>query len=94
MVKESGKNGYSYKTYKEVVKNGEVVEKKEISKSYYLPKSKILVVGTGSSSKSNDDDEDNNSKSCKSSKKSKDSKDSKKSKDSKDSKRSKDKKKS
>ena len=94
VVKESGKNGYSYKTYKEVVKNGEVVEKKEISKSYYLPKSKILVVGTGSSSKSNDDDEDNNSKSCKSSKKSKDSKDSKKSKDSKDSKRSKDKKKS
>lgn len=97
VVKESGKNGYSYKTYKEVVKNGEVVEKKEISKSYYVPKSKVLVVGTGSSSKSNDDDEDNNSKSSKSSKsskKSKDSKDSKKSKDSKDSKKSKDKKKS
>ena len=97
VVKESGKNGYSYKTYKEVVKNGEVVEKKEISKSYYVPKSKVLVVGTGSSSKSNDDDEDNNSKSSKSSKsskKSKDSKDSKKSKDSKDSKKSKGKKKS
>lgn len=94
VVKESGKNGYSYKTYKEVVKNGEVVEKKEISKSYYVPKSKVLVVGTGSSSKSNDDDEDNNSKSSKSSKKSKDSKDSKKSKDTKDSKKSKDKKKS
>ncbi len=94
VVKESGKNGYSYKTYKEVVKNGEVVEKKEISKSYYFPKSKVLVVGTGSSSKSNDDDEDNNSKSSKSSKKSKDSKDSKKSKDTKDSKKSKDKKKS
>ena len=94
VVKESGKNGYSYKTYKEVVKNGEVVEKKEISKSYYVPKSKVLVVGTGSSSKSNDDDEDNNSKSSKSSKKSKDSKDSKKSKGSKDSKKSKDKKKS
>lgn len=94
VVKESGKNGYSYKTYKEVVKNGEVVEKKEISKSYYVPKSKVLVVGTGSSSKSNDDDEDNNSKSSKSSKRSKDSKDSKKSKDTKDSKKSKDKKKS
>ena len=94
VVKESGKNGYSYKTYKEVVKNGEVVEKKEISKSYYVPKSKVLVVGTGSSSRSNDDDEDNNSKSSKSSKRSKDSKDSKKSKDSKDSKKSKDKKKS
>ena len=94
VVKESGKNGYSYKTYKEVVKNGEVVEKKEISKSYYVPKSKVLVVGTGISSKSNDDDEDNNSKSSKSSKRSKDSKDSKKSKDSKDSKKSKDKKKS
>lgn len=94
VVKESGKNGYSYKTYKEVVKNGEVVEKKEISKSYYIPKSKVLVVGTGTSSNDRDDDEDNNSKSSKTSKKSKDSKESKKSKDSKDSKKSKDKKKS
>lgn len=91
VVKEGGKNGYSYKTYKEVIKNGEVLEKKEISSSYYVPKSKVLVVGTGKSSKSNDDDEDNNNKS---SKKSKDTKDSKKSKDSKDSKKSKDKKKS
>ena len=77
VVKESGKNGYSYKTYKEIVKNGEVVEKKEISKSYYVPKSKVLVVGTGVSSNDNDDEDNNN----KSSKKSKDTKDSKKSKD-------------
>lgn len=90
VVKESGKNGYSYKTYKEVVKNGEVVEKKEISKSYYVPKSKVLVVGTGTSSNDKDDEDNDN----KSSKKSKDSKDSKKSKDTKDSKKSKNKKKS
>lgn len=77
VVKESGKSGYSYKTYKEIVKNGEVVEKKEISKSYYVPKSKVLVVGTGVSSNDNDDEDSNSNNS----KKSKDTKDSKKSKD-------------
>ncbi|MBS5946346.1 MAG: VanW family protein, partial [Peptoniphilus harei] len=56
-VRESGARGYSYKTYKEIIKNGEVVEKKEISKSYYLPKDKVVVVGTGTT---NDDDSENN----------------------------------
>ena len=56
-VKESGARGYSYKTYKEIIKNGEVVDKKEISKSYYLPKDKVVVVGTGTGS-SNDKDKD------------------------------------
>lgn len=56
-VKESGARGYSYKTYKEIIKNGEVVDKKEISKSYYLPKDKVVVVGTGTT---NDDDSENN----------------------------------
>ena len=77
VVKESGKRGYSYKTYKEIIKNGEVLEKSEISKSYYVPKSKVLVVGTGASSKDNDDNDKDNNKS----KDSKRSKDSKKSKD-------------
>lgn len=57
-VKESGAKGYSYKTYKEIIKNGEIVEKKEISKSYYFPKDKVVVVGTGSPSDKEDNDED------------------------------------
>ena len=57
-VKESGAKGYSYKTYKEIIKNGEVVDKKEISKSYYVPKDKVVVVGTGSPSDKEDNDED------------------------------------
>lgn len=56
-VRESGSRGYSYKTYKEIIKNGEVVEKKEISKSYYVPKDKVVVVGTGTT---NDDESENN----------------------------------
>lgn len=56
-VKESGKNGYSYKTYKEIIKNGEVVEKKEISRSYYVPKDKVILVGTG---EGNSKDKENN----------------------------------
>lgn len=56
-VRESGARGYSYKTYKEIIKNGEVVDKKEISKSYYLPKDKVVVVGTGTT---NDDDSEDN----------------------------------
>lgn len=77
VVKESGKRGYSYKTYKEIIKNGEVLEKSEISKSYYVPKSKVLVVGTGTSSKDNDDDNDKDNNKSKDSKRSKDSKKSK-----------------
>lgn len=58
LVRESGKNGYSYKTYKEIIKNGEVLEKKEISNSYYVPKDKVLVVGTGISDDADDVDEE------------------------------------
>ncbi len=58
VVRESGKKGYSYKTYKEIIKNGEVLEKKEISNSYYVPKDKVLVVGTGTSNDTEEEDED------------------------------------
>lgn len=58
VVRESGKRGYSYKTYKEIIKNGEVVEKKEISNSYYVPKDKVLVVGTGTTNNNDNEDED------------------------------------
>lgn len=58
VVRESGKKGYSYKTYKEIIKDGEVLEKKEISNSYYVPKDKVLVVGTGISDDADEEDED------------------------------------
>lgn len=58
LVRESGKKGYSYKTYKEIIKDGEVLEKKEISNSYYVPKDKVLVVGTGISDDADEEDED------------------------------------
>lgn len=58
VVRESGKRGYSYKTYKEIIKNGEVLEKKEISNSYYVPKDKVLVVGTGTTNNNVNEDED------------------------------------
>lgn len=57
-VRESGARGYSYKTYKEIIKNGEVVDKKEISKSYYVPKDKVVVVGTGTGNTKDNDDKD------------------------------------
>lgn len=58
VVRESGKRGYSYKTYKEIIKNGEVLEKKEISNSYYVPKDKVIVVGTGTTNNNDNEDED------------------------------------
>lgn len=58
VVRESGKKGYSYKTYKEIIKDGEIIEKKEISNSYYVPKDKVLVVGTGISDDADEEDED------------------------------------
>lgn len=55
-VEKSGSKGYSYKTYKEKVKDGEVVERTELNTSYYIPQDRIILVGEGTSS-----DEDNNS---------------------------------
>lgn len=56
IVKQSGSKGYSYKTYKEILKDGKVIDKRQISKSYYVPKDKIVVVGTGNESDENDED--------------------------------------
>ena len=57
-VKESGHNGYSYRTYKEIIKDGQVLEKKQISTSTYIGRDRVLLVGTRSSggdSKQNDE---------------------------------------
>ena len=45
-IEKKGANGYSYETYKEIIKNGEVVEEKRISRSYYIPQDKVIVIGT------------------------------------------------
>jgi len=58
-VEQRGSKGYSYVTFKEIIKDGQVVNTSQISKSYYVPKHKIVVVGTkttDSESDNNDDD--------------------------------------
>lgn len=57
-VQSSGSNGYYYETYRELIKDGEVVKKEKISTSNYIPKNKVIVVGEGS----NDDSKDKDSK--------------------------------
>ncbi|MBU5669384.1 VanW family protein [Peptoniphilus sp. MSJ-1] len=57
-VEQSGSRGYSYVTFKEIIKNGEVQNTTQISKSYYIPKDKIVVVGTKTSDSSSDKDND------------------------------------
>ena len=55
-VKESGHNGYSYRTYKKVMKNGELVEKKQISTSNYISQDRLVYVGTGGGSSEEDEE--------------------------------------
>lgn len=57
-VKESGSSGYSYRTYKEIIKDGEVLEKKQISTSNYIGRDRVLLVGTrsGGGDKNRDDE--------------------------------------
>ncbi|MGI5949572.1 VanW family protein [Peptoniphilus sp.] len=58
VVKESGAKGYSYVTYKEVIRDGKVVSKEKLSNSYYVPKDKVVVIGTGTSNDDSSEDED------------------------------------
>lgn len=44
-VEESGAKGYSYATYKEIIK-GDTKTTEKISNSYYLPKDRVILVGT------------------------------------------------
>lgn len=45
VVESSGAKGYSYATYKKVTKEG-VTKTEKISNSYYIPKNRVILVGT------------------------------------------------
>lgn len=53
-VEQGGSTGYYYKTYKKVIKDGEVVSKEEISESNYPAQTRVVYVGPPKSSKSED----------------------------------------
>lgn len=46
-VKSRGSKGYYYETYKETIKDGEVVKKEKISTSNYIAKDRVVVIGEG-----------------------------------------------
>lgn len=46
-IKSSGSKGYYYETYKEYVKDGEVVNSEKISNSNYVAKDRVVVIGEG-----------------------------------------------
>lgn len=56
-VKKSGSKGYSYVTYKEIVKDDEIVKTETLSKSYYIPQDRVVVIGDGEDSDDNDSNE-------------------------------------
>ena len=56
-VKKSGSKGYSYVTYKEIVKDDEIVKTETLSKSYYIPQDRVVVIGDGEDSDENDSNE-------------------------------------
>lgn len=60
-TEKSGAYGYSYQTWRVKKVDGEEVERNVLNKSYYVPKDKIIVVGTRSapSSDSGNDNNDN-----------------------------------
>ncbi|MDO5715776.1 MAG: VanW family protein [Tissierellia bacterium] len=60
-VEKSGAKGYSYRTYKEIIKDGEVKKVEELSTSYYVPQDRIVIIGEGQP-KSSDDQDDNSKK--------------------------------
>lgn len=55
-VEKSGSYGYSYVTYREFLKDGEIIKKDELKSSYYIPQDKVVIVGTRENS--NEDQED------------------------------------
>lgn len=56
-VESSGAKGYSYATYKKL-KKGEEEKTEKISNSYYLPKDKVILVGTKERDSSKDKNKD------------------------------------
>lgn len=46
-VEKKGAKGYSYITYKEIVKNQQVLKTEVLSKSYYVPQDRVIIIGQG-----------------------------------------------
>ncbi|EFI41354.1 VanW family protein [Peptoniphilus sp. oral taxon 386] len=46
-VKKPGAKGYSYVTYKNIIKDGQIVETQKISSSNYIAQDKVVVIGEG-----------------------------------------------
>ncbi len=46
-VEKKGSKGYSYATYKEIIKDGSVVETAKISNSNYIAQDRIVIIGEG-----------------------------------------------
>lgn len=55
IVSKKGAQGYSYTTYKEIIKNGEVVLSEQISKSNYIPQDRVVIIGEGKADESKDE---------------------------------------
>ncbi|MGO3751529.1 MAG: VanW family protein [Peptoniphilaceae bacterium] len=49
-VEKSGAKGYSYATYKQIVKNGEILKTDKISNSNYISQDRVVIIGEGKSS--------------------------------------------
>ncbi|MET3617421.1 vancomycin resistance protein YoaR [Peptoniphilus olsenii] len=58
VVKEAGSKGYSYETFKEVIKDGKIISTEKITNSYYIPKDRVVVIGTRENDKEETTDED------------------------------------
>ncbi|MDO5040849.1 MAG: VanW family protein [Peptoniphilus sp.] len=56
-VEKKGAKGYSYATYKEIIKDGEVVETVKISNSNYIAQDKVVLIGEGAAENKGDKSE-------------------------------------
>ncbi|MDO5712991.1 MAG: VanW family protein [Tissierellia bacterium] len=54
-VEKGGSTGYYYKTYKNVIKNGEVISSEQISESHYPAQTRVVYVGPAKSKSSDSD---------------------------------------
>lgn len=61
-VEKSGSKGYSYVTYKNIIKNGEITETVRISNSNYISQDKVILIGEGSGKNSDDKKSDDSNK--------------------------------
>lgn len=59
-VEKSGARGYSYRTWRVKIKDGQELERTLLNKSYYVPQNKVVLVGTKARPSSDESNEDNN----------------------------------